>query len=151
MGLAKLQSEGKHSFEEYLEIERQAEERNEFIDGEIYAMAGESIEHSIVNANLFAEVVFRLKGKNCRAFSPNMKVQSGHYFNQKKTSKGLSSYPDLVVVCGEPEFIDDKKDVLTNPKVIFEVISPSTEAFERGEKFSRYRAWNPTLTDYILV
>ena len=151
MGLAKLKSETKYSFEEYLEFERQADERHEFIDGEIRAMAGESVNHSTANANLTAEVVFQLKGKNCRAFSPNMKVQSGHYFKQKKTSKGLFSYPDLVVVCGKPEFLDETKDVLLNPKVIFEVISPSTEAFDRGEKFSRYRAWNETLTDYVLI
>ena len=151
MGLPKLKEDTKYSFEEYLEIERQSDVRHEFIDGEIYAMAGETESHSTINANLTADVVFQLKGKTCRAYSPNMKVQSGHYFKQKKNSKGLFSYPDLVVVCGNPEFLDDTRDVLTNPTVIFEVISPSTEAFDRSEKFSRYRAWNPTLTDYVLI
>ena len=151
MGLAKLKEDSNFSSEEYLEYERQADERHEFIDGEVYAMAGETENHSIVNANLLAEVVFQLKGKDCYGFSPNMKVQSGHYIKQKKTSKGLFSYPDFVVACGKSEFFDETKDVLLNPKVIFEVISPSTEGFDRGEKFSRYRAWNPTLTDYVLI
>ena len=151
MGLAELTLNKKYSFEEYLEFERQADERHEFIDGEIRAMAGETEAHSTICWNVSGEIYNKLKGKNCRAFSPNMKVQSGHYFKQKKTSKGLFSYPDLVVVCGKPEFLDETKDILLNPKVIFEVISPSTEAFDRGEKFSRYRAWNETLTDYVLI
>lgn len=151
MGLAKLKIEEKFSAEDYLEFERNSAERHEFLDGEVLAMAGESIEHSTVNSNLTAEVVYKLKGKNCRALSPNMKVQSGHFFKQKKNAKGLFSYPDLTVVCGEPAFLDENSDVLTNPKVIFEVLSPSTEAFDRGEKFSRYRAWNETLTDYVLI
>lgn len=150
MGLAKINKE-LHSTEEYLEFERKSSQRHEFLDGEILAMAGESKNHSTINANLTAEIVYKLKGKNCQAFSPNMKVRSGHYFKQKKNAKGLFSYPDLVVVCGEPEFLDETGDVLLNPKVIFEVMSPSTEAFDRGEKFSRYRAWNETLTDYVLI
>ena len=151
MGLAKEIIEPIYSAEEYLLLERESNERHEFLDGEILAMAGESNKHSTVNANLTAEIVYKLKGKNCQAFSPNMKVQSGHYFKQKKNAKGLFSYPDLTVVCGEPEFLDGNSDVLTNPKVIFEVLSPATEAFDRGEKFSRYRAWNETLTDYVLI
>ncbi len=151
MGLVKLKSERNYSTEEYLEFERNSAERHEFLDGEVLAMAGENPRHSTVNTNLIGEMVYQLKGKNCQVFSPNMKVQSGHYIKQKKTSKGLFSYPDLTVVCGEPEFLDKNSDVLINPKVIFEVLSPSTEAFDRGEKFSRYRAWNQTLTDYVLI
>lgn len=151
MRLANRKIEPIFSTEEYLEFERNATERHEFLDGEIFAMAGESPKHSTVNTNLIGEMVYQLKGKNCQAFSPNMKVQSGHYFKQKKTSKGLFSYPDLTVVCGEPQFLDDNSDVLINPKVIFEVLSPATESFDRGEKFSRYRAWNETLTDYVLI
>lgn len=151
MGLAKPKIELIYSAEEYLEFERTSAERHEFLDGEIFAMAGESPKHSTINTNLIGEVVYQLKGKNCQAFSPNMKVQSGHFIKQKKTSKGLFSYPDLTVVCGEPQFLDETSDVLINPKVIFEVLSPATEAFDRGEKFSRYRAWNETLTDYVLI
>lgn len=65
--------------------------------------------------------------------------------------KGLFSYPDLVVICGEPVYHDDRRDVVLNPAVIFEVLSESTEAFDRGEKFQRYQVWNPTLSDYVLV
>jgi Uma2 family endonuclease len=151
MGLAKLKSEVIYSTAEYLEFERNSTERHGFIDGEIFAMAGESPKHSIVKTNLIGEMVYQLKGKICQAFSPNMKVQSGHYIKQKKTSKGLFSYLDLTVVCGEPKFLDENSDVLINPKVIFEILSPATEAFDRGEKFSRYRAWNLTLTDYVLI
>ncbi len=151
MGLANRKIELVYSAEEYLEFERSSPEKHEFIDGNVIVMAGESKNHSTINANLTAEIVYKLKGKNCQAFSPNMKVQSGHYIKQKKTSKGLFSYPDLTVVCGEAEFLDDNSDVLINPKVIFEVLSPATESFDRGEKFSRYRAWNETLTDYVLI
>lgn len=150
MGLAKLNTQ-LYSTEEYLEFERKSAERHEFVDGEILAMAGESKNHSTIGINLSGEIYNKLKGKNCQAFSPNMKVRSRHYFKQKKNAKELFSYPDLVVVCGEPEFLDETGDVLLNAKVIFEVMSPSTEAFDRGEKFSRYRAWNETLTDYVLI
>lgn len=151
MGLAQPKTRANFSPEEYLEMERAAEERHEFLDGEIYAMAGESVNHSTISLNISGEFYNQLKGRNCRAFSPNMKIRSGHYFKQKKNAKGLFSYADLTIVCGEPEFFDENKDVLLNPKVIFEVLSPSTEAFDRGEKFSRYRAWNETLTDYVLI
>lgn len=135
---------------EYLEIERQAEERHEFIDGEIRAMAGESPEHSSVNIDLIAEVRFQIKGTSCRAYSPNMKIRSGEQI-APGSQKGLFSYADLSIVCGEPLFHDQVGDVLVNPKVIFEVLSPSTESFDRGEKFHRYRNHNESLTDYVLI
>jgi Uma2 family endonuclease len=135
---------------EYLEFERQAEERHEFIDGEVRVMAGESPQHSILNFNLIAAVANQIKGKNCQGFSPNMKVRSGEQI-APHSSKGLFSYPDLTVVCGQPVFHDQIGDVLVNPKVIFEVLSPSTESFDRGEKFHRYRNHNESLTDYVLV
>ncbi len=135
---------------EYLEFERKAEDRHEFVDGEIRAMAGESPWHSIINFNLIVEVGNQLKGKPCVAFSPNMKTRSGEQI-QLNSLKGLFSYADLTVVCGKPQFHDQFGDVLLNPKVIFEVLSPSTESFDRGEKFERYRAFNESLTDYVLV
>lgn len=135
---------------EYLEFERQAEERHEFVDGVIQAMAGESPRHSNINANLIAEVAIQLKRTSCRAFSPNMKVRSGEQ-TVAKSIKGLFSYPDLTVVCGQPQLHDEVGDVLVNPKVIFEVLSPSTASFDRGEKFQRLRTFNESLTDYVLV
>src|SRR5262245_2639280 len=135
---------------EYLELERQAEDRHEFIDGEIRAMAGESPQHSSICVNIAGEVRAELRGKSCQAFSPNMKVQSGEQI-EPNSSKGLFSYADLTVVCGEPRFHDKFGDVLLNPRVIFEVLSSSTESFDRGEKFRRFRINNLSLTDYILI
>ncbi|MDX2041791.1 MAG: Uma2 family endonuclease [Acidobacteriota bacterium] len=135
---------------EYLEFERQAEERHEFMDGVIHAMAGESPRHSTINFNLIAEVGTKIKGTRCQGFSPNMKVRSGEQ-TIANSIKGLFSYPDLTVVCGEPQLHDKVGDVLLNPKVIFEVLSPSTGDFDRSEKFRRLRTYNESLTDYVLV
>lgn len=142
---AKLRLVKSESFapEEYLEFEREADERHEFIDGKIVKMAGESLSHSRISVNLTTEISVQLRQKNCEALSPNMKVRT--------TTKSLFAYPDLTVVCGEPKFHDVKKDVLINPKVIFEVLSPSTERYDRGEKFQYYKNETPSLADYILV
>jgi Uma2 family endonuclease len=142
-----MQSERKikrsYTPEEYLEFERAADSRHEFLDGKIFQMAGESLSHSRVCVNLTIEVGTQLRGKKCEALSPNMKVRT--------STASLFSYPDLTVVCGTPEFHDRKKDVVVNPRVIFEVLSPSTEKYDRGRKFQRYRLGNETLTDYILI
>lgn len=143
MGLAKIKTRKFYTPEEYLDFEREAATRHEFFDGEIYAMAGESLSHSRVCVNLSGEVRDKLKGKPCEALSPNMKVRT--------STANLFSYPDLTVVCGEPQFHDTKKDVLVNPQAIFEVLSPSTEIYDRTTKFQRYRLGNPTLTDYLLI
>lgn len=153
MGLAhrKPETELLYTVEEYLEFERQAETRHEYIDGEIYEMSGESLPHSQINVNLLVTVGLQLRGKPCQALSPNMKVRSGPYIKQQKTKKGLFSYPDLSVVCSEPEFHDEQTDILLNPTVIFEILSPSTQEYDNDEKFRRYRTWIPTLTDYVLI
>jgi Uma2 family endonuclease len=149
MGLAQLQPD--YTVQEYLAFEREAEERHEYLDGLIYAMAGESGEHGDISTNLALELASQLKGKKCRARLKDTKVRSGPIPKQKYSTKGLYSYPDAVVICGEPEYLDEHRDVVTNPKAIIEVLSPTTEAFDRGEKFDRYDFWNPTLTDYLLV
>ncbi len=143
MSLAKLKTRKIYTPEEYLDGEREAQVRHEYLDGEIYEMAGESLSHSRVCVNLGGEVRNKLKGKSCEALSPNMKVRT--------STASLFSYPDLTIVCGEPLFHDTKKDVLVNPQVIFEVLSPSTADYDRTKKFMRYRLGNETLTDYILV
>src|SRR5262249_61791309 len=130
---------------------RAHEERHEFVDGYVYKMAGESLEHSAINANLIAILVAQLRGKPCRAFSPNMKIRSGPFFKEQKTNKGMFSYPDVSIVCGAPQFHDKFQDVLINPTVIIEILSESTEGFDRGEKFRRYRTHIPDLQDYVLV
>jgi Uma2 family endonuclease len=120
--------------EEYLKLERQAETKHEYVDGLVYEMAGESLAHSQICINLAREISTQLRGKPCQALSPNMKVLTGE--------AGLFAYPDLAIVSGQPVFHDNNRDVLLNPKVIIEVLSPSTERYDRGKKFMRYsRLW----------
>ena len=129
--------------EQYLEIERFSEIRHEYLDGLVYAMAGESRDHSRICFNLAVIVGRQLQGTACEGFSPNMKVRTG--------IGGLYAYPDLMIVCGEAVFHDEHGDVLLNPTVIFEVLSLSTEKYDRGEKFSRYRTQIESLQDYVMV
>ncbi len=134
--------------DEYLSLERAADFKSEYFDGRIYQMAGASPEHSAITFNLSGEVSPQLRGTPCRGLSNDTKVRSGELLATGK--KGLFSYPDLTVVCGEPEFHDQHRDVLLNPKVIFEVLSPSTEMFDRTKKFFRYQTLE-SFTDYVLV
>lgn len=141
----------RHSVEEYLALERESEERHEYLDGQVYAMAGESPEPGAICTNIGGQLYAQLRGKPCQVFSRDMKVRSGPAAKLGQTTKGLYSYPDLMVVCGELKFHDEHRDVLLNPAVIIEVLSPTTEAFDRGEKWARYQTWLPELTDYLLV
>jgi len=145
------ESEINLTIEDYLALERKSEERHEYLDGVIFDMAGESPEHGTICTNLVAEIRNQLKGSRCQAWSKDFKVRSGPAPDRKRRTKGLYSYPDLVVFCGEPEFHDEHRDVLTNPAVVIKVLSPASEAYDRGEKFHRYQNWNPTLTDFVLV
>jgi Uma2 family endonuclease len=137
--------------DEYLAIERASQERREYLDGLIYLMAGESLEHGDICMNLSRIVSTSLLGSPCRALSKDTKVRSGPVPKSRYSAQGLYSFPDLVVVCGEPQFLDEYRDVLVNPKVTIEVLSPTTEAFDRGEKFARYREHLDSLTDYVVV
>lgn len=128
--------------DEYLALERRSEIRHEFLDGTVYAMAGESLAHSAICFNLGGILHPQLRATNCQGLSPNMKVRAGE--------AGLYAYPDLAIFCGEALFHDKHRDVLLNPTVIFEVLSRSTQAYDRGEKFERYKAIE-TLNDYVLV
>ena len=148
MGLAKLKPYY-YTLEQYLNIEREADERSEFIDGEIYAMAGESSNHGDISMNLATSLGVQLRGTNCRGRVKDTKVRSGSL--KEQFGRGMISYPDLVVICDEPEYHDKHNDIVLNPTVIVEVLSESTAEFDRGTKFMRYRSFNPTLTDYILV
>ena len=149
MGLAQRKVKPYYTVDQYLNWERQADERSEFVDGEIYAMAGESGTHGDISMNLAGMLQNQLKGTPCRARTKDSKVRSGAM--KEHLGRGMISYPDMVVICGEVEYHDDQKDVIVNPKVILEVLSDSTEEFDRGTKFIRYRNFNPTLTDYILI
>ena len=144
-------SEPLYTIEEYLAMERESEERHEYIDGLVYAMAGESPMHGDICVNLIREISTQLRGTPCRVWTKDAKVLSGPAIRSSRSMKGMFSYPDLVVVCGEPKFLDKRRDVLLNPQVIIEVLSPSTESFDRSDKFRRYLRYNSTLTDYILV
>jgi Uma2 family endonuclease len=145
------QTEPRYTIEEYLAYERESEERHEYLDGQIYSMAGESTQHADISVNVVRELSLQLKGTPCRVWTKDTKVLSGPAIKSYKGTKGLFSYPDLVVVCGEPQFLDEHQDVLLNPTVIIEVLSPSTESFDRGEKFRRYRTHIASLTDYVQV
>lgn len=126
---------------EYLALERKAETRSEFIDGEMFAMAGGTRRHSLLAANLIGELCARLKGKPCQVLTNDMRI--------KVEATGLYAYPDAQVACGRLSFEDPTEDVLLNPKIIFEVLSPSTATWDRG-KFAHYRQIE-SLTDYVLV
>src|SRR5438105_4184831 len=117
--------------EEYLAQERRAEFRSEYLLGEVFAMAGASYEHTLIKDNLAAEVRARLKNTPCRILTSDMRV--------KVTASGLYTYPDGVIVCDKPQFEDAEFDILLNPLVIVEILSESTERYDRGAKFGHYR------------
>lgn len=127
--------------EEYLEQERQAHFKSEFVDGIIYAMAGASEKHILIVSNLTIDIGAKLKKRPCKIYANEMKVRV------KKTN---FVYPDIVILCGQRKFADDQTDVLLNPTVIFEVLSKSTLNYDRGKKFELYRQLE-SLQEYILV
>ena len=151
MGLPMLRVNSAYTIDQYLAIERSAEDRHYFLDGEIYAMAGESSAHGDITVNIVLSLGNQLKGTQCRVRTKATKVRSGPILSASATTRGLFSYPDILVICGQPDYHDALQDVILNPKVVVEVLSESTEAFDRGEKFTRYQTWNPSLTDYVLV
>ena len=128
--------------EEYLTFERKAEYKNEYIDGEVIAMTGASRRHNLITINLGREISQQLKGRACEAYASDMRVRI--------PSKRMYTYPDVVVICDEPQFEDDYLDTLLNPTVIIEVLSVSTERYDRFKKFSFYRTIE-SLAEYILV
>jgi Uma2 family endonuclease len=137
--------------DEYLALERASKERHEYLDGEICLMAGESPEHGTICTNIGGQLYYQLRGGSFQVWSKDRKVRSGPIPKLRFSNQGLYSFPDLVVVCGEPRFLDEHRDVLINPKLIIEVLSPTTEGFDRGEKFVRYRTYLHSLTDYVVV
>jgi len=128
--------------EEYLAIERKAEYKSEYFNGEMFAMAGASERHISIVANLMYIVVGQLRGRPCKAYSNDMRV--------RVSPTGLYTYPDVVVVCGQAQFADDQKDTLLNPTLIVEVLSESTKDYDRGRKFEHYRTLT-SLSEYVLI
>ncbi len=127
--------------EQYLELERQAEYKSEYYAGEIFAMAGGSPEHSLIAANVIAGLHPQLLGKPCRVYNSDLRV---------RTTEELYTYPDVTVVCGEPQFSVEDPETLVNPTLIVEVLSRTTEAWDRGGKFEQYRQ-RESLQEYVLV
>jgi Uma2 family endonuclease len=128
--------------EEYLILERKADYKSEYVNGQIIAMSGASRKHNLISGNFYGEVRQQLRGRPCEAYSSDMRV--------KVSPTGLYTYPDVVVACGEIRFEDVDTDTLLNPTVIVEVLSPSTEAYDRGGKFAHYRRLE-SLQEYLLV
>jgi Uma2 family endonuclease len=126
---------------EYLEFERKSESKHEFIDGEVFAMSGASRAHNLISIQTAALLISQVRGKNCEVYASDMRV---------KISKRQYVYPDVIVVCGEVKLSDDKFDNLLNPTVIIEVLSDSTEAYDRGLKFKNYRQL-ASLQEYVLI
>ena len=128
--------------EEYLALERQAETKHEYVDGEVFAWAGASRKHNLIALNIAGELRQQLKGKPCEVYPGEMRV--------KAPASRAYVYPDVVVVCGEPKFEDDYVDTLLNPTIVFEVLSKSTESYNRLAKSTYYRTIE-SLSEYLLV
>jgi len=128
--------------EDYLAAERQAETKSEYLNGEAFAMSGASRQHNLIVWNLAGALHAQLKGRGCEAYIGDMRVHI--------PATGLYTYPDIVVACGEPRFEDGELDTLLNPTVLIEVLSPSTEGYDRGKKAAHYRTLD-SLREYLLV
>jgi Uma2 family endonuclease len=128
--------------EEYLAIERKAEYKSEYYHGEMFAMSGVSRRHDRINVRLMSLIDQHLRGKQCEMFSSNMRVLAA--------PGGLYTYPDLSVACEEAQFLDAQLDTLTNPALLVEILSPSTEDYDRGKKAKLYRAI-PSLRELLFI
>lgn len=132
----------RYSPEEYLALERKAQHKSEYFHGRIYALAGASRAHNLIVFNFAAALGAQLRGRPCEGYVNDMRV--------KVSQTGLYTYPDVVALCGEPRVEDPQVDTLLNPSVIIEVLSDSTEGYDRGEKFAHYRRLD-SLQEYVLV
>jgi Uma2 family endonuclease len=140
--IARPQLKRLYTEEEYFALEEASEIKHEFYRGEIFAMTGGSVNHNRITGNVFAEIRTRLQSSRCEAFVNDVRVLI--------KAHGLYTYPDVMVVCGGVDVADQRNDTVTNPQVIVEVLSPSTQAYDQGEKFAFYRSI-PTLQEYVLI
>ena len=127
---------------EYLALDRNSTIKHEFMTGEVYAMSGASEAHNLITASTIAVLYNQLRSRSCRVYPSDMKVRT--------PATGSYAYPDITVVCGEALFADDQRDILLNATLIIEVMSPTTERYDRGRKFQHYRELK-TLQEYILM
>jgi Uma2 family endonuclease len=138
-----LQPRPHYGFDDWLAAEREAvDTKHEYEAGQAYAMTGASLEHNIIAANLTGELRSRLKGRPCLVLAGDMRLRI--------ETADAAKYPDVLVVCGKPAFHDSRRDVLLSPTLIVEVLSPTTEAYDRGGKFALYRSLE-SLQEYVLV
>ena len=137
-----LQTDHLLTADEYLSLERRAKERHEFVDGEIFAMAGASRKHNIISTNIIRTLGNQLETSSCHIYASDMKVRI------EKPEK--YTYPDIIVSCNEEVFADEQEDILLNPRSIIEILSDSTEAYDRGLKFSHYQSIK-NFQEYILI
>ena len=128
--------------EEFLAFERDSEEKHEYRDGEVVAMSGARRAHNKISTNVSGLIWQHLKGKDCESYTSEMRVWV--------PKSRLYTYPDIVVVCREPEFVDEEFDTLTNPLLLIEILSESTESYDRGQKFKNYRSID-SLRGYVLI
>ncbi|MCK8604443.1 Uma2 family endonuclease [Desulfoferrobacter suflitae] len=135
-------AQSRYTAEQYLELERRADYKSEFINGQIYAMSGANRIHNQITFNLAGLLHSQLRGRPCEAYVADMRV--------KISSTGMYAYPDVAALCGDALFEDTHLDTLINPTLIIEVLSPSTEAYDRGGKFAHYRKIQ-SLIEYVLI
>lgn len=128
--------------QKYLALERKSTFKIEYWNGEIFVMAGASERHNLIRLNVGFELRTQLRGRNCRVYASDMRIRI--------PATGLYTYPDVVVVCGKPQFEDNQNDSLLNPALIVKVLSKSTESYDRGKKFQNYRTLT-SLAEYILI
>jgi Uma2 family endonuclease len=136
-----IQPKTRYTLQEYLDLERSGPARHEYLDGEVFAMGGASWSHVVIVSNVVRRLGNQLEARGCQVTSNDLRV--------KVSVTGLYTYPDVTVVCGKPQ-LEQPGDTLLNPQAIVEVLSESTEAYDRGKKFEHYRAIE-SLTDYLLV
>ncbi|MCI0514230.1 Uma2 family endonuclease [candidate division KSB1 bacterium] len=131
-----------YSVEEYLALEETAEFKSEFYQGEMFAMAGGTIDHNLIIGNIHANLYQTLRNRPCFVFLNDVRLWV--------EEKDLFTYPDIMIICGKLEFYPGRNDTITNPLVIFEVLSDTTKNYDRGEKFVFYRTI-PTFKEYVLI
>jgi Uma2 family endonuclease len=127
---------------EYLAFERDNQIKHEFLDGEVYAMSAASEAHNLITTSTIAALYSQLRGRPCKTYPSDMRVRT--------PATRPYVYPDITVVCGEAQFDDDQRDILLNPTLVIEVLSPHTERYDRGKKFQHYRELE-SLQEYVLI
>lgn len=130
-----------YSVDDYFAVEATSTIKHEYYQGEIFAMAGASVAHNDITASVLATLRVALRGTGCRAFGSDLRL---------RTPEGLYTYPDVMVICGHIELTPDRPDTVTNPVLLVEVLSDATRDYDRGEKFTLYKAI-PSLREYLLI